>query len=1529
MTRYLLALLMILFAAPALAQTEQEDRAFFLGFVEDQLSGPNRQIRINDIQGILSSNATIGEITVADDEGVWLRIVNAGIDWSRSALLFGRLDINVLRADRIEVSRRPVPAEGAPAPEAAGFQLPELPLAINLGSLEIERLVFGEDVFGLASELSAEGSLQLAAGALDTTLQMQRLDGPGGQLSLTASYSNQTEVLGVDFALSEPENGVVANLLGIEGRPPVDLALSGEGPLGDLELTLALDADGERVLSGVTRLDQTGEGLDFNARLEGPISRLVAPAYRPFFGPHTELTASGLAREGGGLTLRALNLDSAGLELAASAETSPDGFLRRLVMDARVAHDDGTPVVLPVPGASTLVDNARLSLNYGEAGDGEWSGALEMTRLVTETLTVERTALDLGGLLQNIDQPLQRRITFRLNGGAQGIDSPREDIAEALGDAVTLDFAGLWQAGSPLIVERGGVAGANFDLSVAGSLAEGSFRGDYALETSNAAAFSGLAGRDLGGAVRLAATGLTSPITGAFDLDLDMRAEDLRVGLPQADNLLAGVTTITGRVARGETGLTVEELAVANQQIELTADGTIATGAADFTFDMALADLALVADRASGRLTATGRAIGSEGRIALDFGARVPSGRLAGRRLADAALTFEGFLENGEVDGLVGGTAFLDGVRAELSTRIATADGARRLDGLDFTAGGARLTGDLLQATDGLLTGRLALDAADVSTAAALLLLEARGGVRASIDLDGRDGQQNADISATISALVVEGTRIGRATAQARLEDLFGVPAVEGRIEAADVVAAGVEIDRLDATASRRGEATDFTADARLRNGATLTTAGSLAPEGEGLRLRLERAALAWRELSARLVGAASLTIVGETVTLEPLALQVGGGRIDASGRIGETFDIDLRIADLPLAIANAVRPDLALGGTVNGQARITGPRARPDVGFELRGRGVTAAALRDVGLGALAVDATGRTVGDRLTLDASASGGGFSARAAGTVPLGDGALALDVTLESFPLATLNAMAPGQALSGTISGRARVTGSLADPQASFDLSGAGVSAAPLAELGAAPLNLAARGRYADERIVLDAAQATGPLGLTLSGAGTIPLAGPGLSVGVDANLPLALGNRLLIDRGTQLAGNLAVRVRVTGSIAQPQFEGDIAASGATLVDPEANVRLTSIALSAGLSGQAVTIRALTASIAGGGTVRAEGTIGIDAAAGFPASLRVALDQARYADGNFVVATLNGAISVEGALARDPLISGTINVARAEISVAGSLGGPTAIDVRHVNPPARVSATLRRARADDGTPTPSARPSVARLDVRVVAPNQIFVRGRGLDAELGGEVRLTGPVTSIQPVGAFNLIRGRLSILGQRITFDEGTITLIGDLDPFIDFVARSEGADITVFITVRGRVSDPVIEFSAQPELPQDEVLARLIFNRGVTELSPLQIAQLAAAAAELAGGSDTSLLQSLRGATGLDDLDIVTDSEGNAAVRAGRYIQDNVYLGVEAGASGTTRATINLDITQDLRARGTVGTDGETGLGIFFERDY
>ena len=125
------------------------------------------------------------------------------------------------------------------------------------------------------------------------------------------------------------------------------------------------------------------------------------------------------------------------------------------------------------------------------------------------------------------------------------------------------------------------------------------------------------------------------------------------------------------------------------------------------------------------------------------------------------------------------------------------------------------------------------------------------------------------------------------------------------------------------------------------------------------------------------------------------------------------------------------------------------------------------------------------------------------------------------------------------------------------------------------------------------------------------------------------------------------------------------------------------------------------------------------------------------------------------------------------------------------------------------------------------------------------------------------------------------------------------------------------------------PQLPQDEVIALLIFNRGLADLSPFQLVQLASAVRELNGGRDNGLFSQIRNAAGLDDLDIQTDVDGSAVVKAGKYIEENIYLELEAGSKGTTRATINLDLSDNVTAKASAGSDGESGVGVFYERDY
>lgn len=1529
------ALLVVLIAIlPALAQDQPDaeaEKSALLTFIEEQLSAPNRRISLSNIDGVLSSDARIGTITIADREGVWLTVSDAAIIWTRTALFLGRLEIDSLTAKSIEMARRPLPDENAmPSPEAASFSVPDLPLAVNLGELTVESLTFGEGVFGLASRLGLEGRLSIDGGALSTGLEITRLDGPGGKLDLEASYANATGTLDLDMSLSEPADGVVANLFNFHDRPAVNLGLRGGGPVDDLKLALTLDADDSRVLTGQMQVSGGDAGRRFNIGAAGPVGTLVRPDLRDLFGERSELVISGVTRADGGADIERIMLSSGALELNGSARTAADGFPLQMNLDGTIQSRTGQPVTLPLPGGDTTVNRAVLAFDFGGSDVSTWSGNVTISDFATAGVTARDFELDLGGAALALADPAAREVTFVVDGRADGLGAEDAALAEAIGDRAGIDISGAWKAGQPVTIDRAVLDTNVLSADFAGRIAEFVLDGAFGLNVSDASVLSAALERELAGAAALKATGTVNPVTGAFDLALDGTVEDFATDTA-IDGLLAGTTRVGGRAGRGETGLSARDFSIANPQFSFNADGVYGSETADFRFASEITELSRLSDQVSGRLVTEGSARGTDGVIDLRLTAKVPSGTIVGRRLNDATVSFVGQSLGEGISGDLDGLAFVGGERVDVKTALALGSDGRRFDNLEINAGATRLAGSLAAGADGLFDGMLELRSNDISTVAALALVQATGRATGEITLSAADGRQDARLAAQLTGVRIDETAIGAGEIDIALSDLYGVPGADGRATLNDVRVAGMDTAALTATASQRGSTTDFETDARLANGATLAAAGAIAGEGDGYRLTLNRADIDRDGRLAHLAAPATATFTGGGITLDGARFEIGGGTINASGRAGDVLDFALEVERVGLAVANAIRPDLELDGRVSGDLKVSGTRQRPQVAFDLDGDGLSAAATQAAGLPAFAVTARGDTDGEKLRLDARlSSGNGISATADGTVPLGDGALAVDVALQSLPLALLDRAAGGQGLGGQLTGTARVTGTLSRPEADFALSGEGVRATALSDAGIAALGFGANGSFAGNVVTLSSFNASGPSGLEVTGSGRVPIDGPGLNLSLAGSAPLSLANRQLASRGAQAGGTARFTLALSGALANPAIRGQIATEGATYADPGANIALRNIAVAADLDGERITIRRGAAGLVAGGSVSLAGAVSLDGLAGYPADLTVNLDQARYTDGSLVVATVSGRMAVTGALIYDPLISGSLTVERAELTIPETLGAVAdGIDVKHINPPAKVTRTLEFARADDGTPVPSGRPSVARLNLSVNAPNRIFVRGRGLDSELGGTVRLTGPVTAIQPVGGFRLIRGRLSILGKRIVFNDGEVTLVGDLDPFIDFTARSETSDTTVIIKMTGRISDPAIVFSSQPELPQDEVLSRLIFGRSITELTALQLAKLAASAAQLAGGGNSSLLGSFRQATGLDELDVVTDSGGNAAVRAGRYVQDNIYLGVEAGASGTTRGTVNIDITDNLRARGSAGSDGDSSVGIFFEKDY
>ena len=186
-----------------------------------------------------------------------------------------------------------------------------------------------------------------------------------------------------------------------------------------------------------------------------------------------------------------------------------------------------------------------------------------------------------------------------------------------------------------------------------------------------------------------------------------------------------------------------------------------------------------------------------------------------------------------------------------------------------------------------------------------------------------------------------------------------------------------------------------------------------------------------------------------------------------------------------------------------------------------------------------------------------------------------------------------------------------------------------------------------------------------------------------------------------------------------------------------------------------------------------------------------------------------------------------------------------------------------------------------------------------------------------------------MIRGRLDILGKRLVLDRASLELEGTFVPQILVSASTANDGITSFVLIEGPANNPAVTFASNPELPQEEVLSQILFGRGLQNISPLQALQLANAVATLAGRGGEGLVGRLRQGFGLDDLDLTTADDGTTALRAGKYIAENVYTEVEIGQGGKSRLNLNLDLRKGVTLKGRIGDDGNTGIGIFVERDY
>ncbi|MCP4071979.1 MAG: hypothetical protein GY742_09610 [Hyphomicrobiales bacterium] len=512
--------------------------------------------------------------------------------------------------------------------------------------------------------------------------------------------------------------------------------------------------------------------------------------------------------------------------------------------------------------------------------------------------------------------------------------------------------------------------------------------------------------------------------------------------------------------------------------------------------------------------------------------------------------------------------------------------------------------------------------------------------------------------------------------------------------------------------------------------------------------------------------------------------------------------------------------------------------------------------------------------------------------------------------------------------SGLVSGQVEITGSSTEPIVNYDLKLQRVATKHTRELAISALNISSTGTFAEDQLNFDSAT-TNSSGLKIDGGGKVVLAkGVKLDLAFAGKLPFALLAKQLSAQGIVLDGNASIELGVSGSSDKPAINGKINTSKARFVHAQSGIAINGLALDLVMADEKIRIKRMGGELSTGGRVSAEGDIDISSGRGFPADIALRVKDGVYTDHLSVSSKFNANMRVGGSLVSDPIISGSVNLKRTTVTIPERIPSSIAkLNIQHKNANAEISK-----QAAGLKPVEKSSAKGLRLDLDIKAPGQIYVRGRGLDAELGGELKLTNSLSNPQALGAFQFRRGRLSILGKRLDFTRGELNFNGSLVPELAISAETQRDEYTIIIDVVGPADNPEFEFSSSPALGEDEVLAQLVFGKDVSSLSALQIVKLGQAAATLTGkGGNSSMLDKFRDLIRADDLDVKTDEKtGETTVGVGRYLNDKTYIGVERGTdAGTGKATIDLSIGKGVKLRGEATEDGNTKAGIFYQKDY
>lgn len=543
------------------------------------------------------------------------------------------------------------------------------------------------------------------------------------------------------------------------------------------------------------------------------------------------------------------------------------------------------------------------------------------------------------------------------------------------------------------------------------------------------------------------------------------------------------------------------------------------------------------------------------------------------------------------------------------------------------------------------------------------------------------------------------------------------------------------------------------------------------------------------------------------------------------------------------------------------------------------------------------------------------------------------------VEADEVPVGLFDPIWPTDGMVGSLSGQARLVGPLEDPMGQIalivpDLRIGTIEASP-------PLVLSVDGDWRDGRLAV-----TGVL-----------KDGKQHPVTLSADLPLhfdpeTLAFAFAFDQ--EIAGDLSwagqlgeiwpflpfpthrlegaseLRLALAGTLAEPRTSGRLTLAEGEYENLLSGTLLDDLQLSVDLEGRRFAISSLSANDGGDGRLTGKGSLDLLPEQAFPFVLEAELDKFTLVRRDDITASSNGHLSLEGSLAAAAL-TGRLKTESVEIRILDQLP-PDVVDLEVIEIDS-VAGAVQEGKPEAGRTDAF----TLQLDLAVDMPRRVFVRGRGLDSEWSGKLDVQGTLEAPRIGGQLDLVRGQLSVVGQSFKLSDGSVHFTDKetIDPQIDVQAVNQSENLTVTARVRGQATNPKIEISSVPELPQDEVMSRVLFGKETAQLSTAEAVQLGTAITELSApkGGTGGVLNFARGVLGVDVLRIETIGTGDAkqpALSAGKYVTDEVFVGVKQGVEAESGSVgVEIEVSPNVSIESDVGQTGEGNVGIKFKWDY